>query len=38
MHQIKCPNCGKEFTIDEAIYADIYPTMKKKFDHFNYNV
>lgn len=23
MHQIKCPNCGKEFTIDEASYADI---------------
>ena len=23
MHEIKCPNCGKAFTIDEAGYADI---------------
>lgn len=23
MQQIKCPHCGKEFTIDEASYADI---------------
>lgn len=22
-HEIKCPNCGKEFTIDEAGYAEI---------------
>lgn len=23
MHEIKCPHCGREFTIDEAGYADI---------------
>lgn len=23
MHEIKCPNCGKVFTIDEASYAEI---------------
>ena len=23
MHEIKCPNCGKMFTLDEAGYADI---------------
>ena len=23
MHEIKCPHCGKEFTLDEAGYADI---------------
>ena len=23
MHEIKCPGCGKTFTIDEAGYADI---------------
>lgn len=23
MHEIKCPHCGKTFTIDEAGYADI---------------
>ena len=23
MHEIKCPHCGKAFTIDEAGYADI---------------
>ncbi len=23
MHEIKCPNCGKTFTLDEAGYADI---------------
>lgn len=23
MHEIRCPHCGKSFTIDEAGYADI---------------
>lgn len=23
MHEVKCPHCGKTFTIDEAGYADI---------------
>jgi len=23
MHEIKCPNCGKTFNLDEAGYADI---------------
>ncbi|NLO71380.1 MAG: DUF2130 domain-containing protein, partial [Porphyromonadaceae bacterium] len=23
MHEIKCPSCGKTFTLDEAGYADI---------------
>ena len=23
MHEIKCPHCGKTFTVDEAGYADI---------------
>ncbi|WP_241977196.1 hypothetical protein [Cryobacterium sp. Sr8] len=23
MHEIKCPHCGRTFTIDEAGYADI---------------
>jgi hypothetical protein len=23
MHEIKCPNCGKVFTVDEAGYASI---------------
>ena len=23
MHEIKCPNCGKSFTLDEAGYAAI---------------
>lgn len=30
MHQIKCPNCGKEFTIDEASYADILNQVRTK--------
>lgn len=33
MHQIKCPHCGKEFTIDEASYADILNQVRtKEFD------
>jgi hypothetical protein len=33
MQQIKCPHCGKEFTIDEAGYADILSQVKtKEFD------
>lgn len=23
MHEIKCPNCGKTFNLDETGYADI---------------
>ncbi len=30
MHQIKCPHCGKEFTIDEASYADILNQVRTK--------
>ena len=30
MHQIKCPHCGKEFTIDEASYADILNQVRSK--------
>lgn len=33
MNQIKCPHCGKEFTIDEANYLDIVTQVKnKEFD------
>ena len=33
MSQIKCPNCAKEFTIDEASYAEILNQVKsKEFD------
>lgn len=33
MHEIKCPHCGKEFTIDEASYADILNQVKtREFD------
>ena len=28
MNQIKCPHCGKEFTIDEASYSDIVSQIK----------
>lgn len=30
MQQIKCPHCGKEFTIDEASYADILNQVRTK--------
>lgn len=30
MHQLKCPNCGKEFTIDEASYAEILNQVRTK--------
>ena len=30
MHQIKCPHCGKDFTIDEASYADILNQVRTK--------
>lgn len=30
MHEIKCPHCGKEFTIDEASYADIQNQVRTK--------
>ncbi len=30
MNQIKCPNCGTEFTIDEAKYNDIVSQIKTK--------
>ena len=30
MHQIKCPHCSKEFTIDEASYADILNQVRTK--------
>lgn len=33
MNQIKCPNCGKEFTIDEASYADIVNQVRNKEFH-----
>ena len=33
MHEIKCPHCGKEFTIDEVSYADILSQVKtREFD------
>lgn len=30
MNQIKCPHCGKEFTIDEASYSDIVSQIRNK--------
>ena len=30
MHEIKCPHCGKKFTIDEAGYADILSQVRTK--------
>jgi len=30
MHEIKCPHCGKAFTIDEAGYADILNQVRTK--------
>jgi len=30
MSQIKCPHCGKEFTIDESSYADIVSQIRNK--------
>lgn len=30
MNQIKCPHCGKEFTIDEASYLDIVSQIRNK--------
>ena len=30
MNQIKCPHCGKEFTIDESSYADIVSQIRNK--------
>ena len=30
MNQIKCPHCGKEFTIDETSYSDIVSQIKNK--------
>ncbi|MFV0381933.1 MAG: DUF2130 domain-containing protein [Breznakia sp.] len=30
MNELKCPHCGKEFTIDEAGYADILKQVKTK--------
>lgn len=30
MNQIKCPHCGKEFTIDESSYLDIVNQIKNK--------
>lgn len=30
MNEIKCPHCGKEFTIDEASYADILNQVRTK--------
>lgn len=36
MHEIKCPHCKKEFTIDEASYADILNQVRTK--EFNQEV
>ena len=34
MREIKCPNCGQAFTIDEANYADILNQVRtSEFDH-----
>lgn len=30
MNQIKCPHCGKEFTIDESSYAEILNQIRTK--------
>lgn len=30
MNQVKCPSCGKEFTIDEASYAEIVSQVRNK--------
>lgn len=30
MHEIKCPHCGKEFTVDESSYADIVNQVRNK--------
>ena len=33
MHEIRCPHCGKSFTIDEAGYADIVKQVRdREFD------
>lgn len=33
MHEIKCPNCGKSFEIDEAGYADILNQVRDEAFH-----
>lgn len=33
MHEIKCPHCGKTFTIDEASYADILSQVRNEAFH-----
>lgn len=33
MHEIKCPNCGKSFKIDEAGYADILNQVRDEAFH-----
>ena len=33
MNQVKCPHCGKEFTIDESSYLDIVKQIKDKEFH-----
>ena len=30
MNQIKCPHCGKEFTIDESSYLEIVSQVRNK--------
>ena len=30
MRELKCPNCGKTFTVDEAGYAAILSQVKNK--------
>ena len=33
MNEIKCPHCGKSFTVDEAGYADIVTQVRnREFD------
>lgn len=33
MHEIKCPHCGKEFTVDETSYAEIVNQVRSKEFH-----
>ena len=30
MHQIKCPNCGKSFNLDETDYAEILSQVRNE--------
>jgi len=33
MNEIKCPHCGQSFTIDEAGYSAVFPTVGRPSDN-----